>query len=542
LCATALALHASSGRVSAALTDSTLRAVVGVAAGGSTAAGAVSAEVAALVQGANKAMFYSKAKIATALVLAASAVAIACGVARRGAAAADPPAPQQSPAEQSPADRPQALQDRPLSGAQAKAEAEATVEVRGQVLDPEGNLVPGAKLYLAGSAADGPASAPQARTGPDGRSRLAVPRSELEKGAAGKSPPQVMAVAEGYGCDWSEIGPAAGELTLRLVKDVLVSGRILDPDGEPVAGAKVTVTGVSATGGDDIGSYLEAVRRGDWGYTWARDWVGPLPGRPAVLTTGPDGPFKVAGIGRERVVRFLVEGPAVASAYLNAMTRAGERVAGHGRQVYGASFDYVAVASRPIRGVVRDKDTGKPLAGGIAARPRPTFPDRRTRPMATPTNDWDPKGWWEPYVPGGEAPWDLRRVVHLHRRAGFAATWGELQRDLKDGPGKSIDRLLRGQGREGVPDNFRTVADQLAGGAGEPARLKAWWVYRMYWGPDPLGERLALVWHNHFATSNEKVNDLAAMLTALGPKATSQPDAVRAGIALVVASPEVQMA
>ena len=29
--------------------------------------------------------------------------------------------------------------------------------------------------------------------------------------------------------------------------------------------------------------------------------------------------------------------------------------------------------------------------------------------------------------------------------------------------------------------------------------------------PDPLGERLTLMWHNHFATSNVKVNDPAAM-------------------------------
>jgi uncharacterized protein (DUF1800 family) len=126
-------------------------------------------------------------------------------------------------------------------------------------------------------------------------------------------------------------------------------------------------------------------------------------------------------------------------------------------------------------------------------------------------NDWDPKGLWAPYVPGGDLPWDLRRVVHLHRRAGFAATWDETLRDLHDGPGKSIGRLLRGQTRDGVPDNFRTVADQLAERAADPAGLKAWWMYRMYWGPDPLGERLTLLWHNHFATSNEKLNDVPAM-------------------------------
>jgi uncharacterized protein (DUF1800 family) len=108
-------------------------------------------------------------------------------------------------------------------------------------------------------------------------------------------------------------------------------------------------------------------------------------------------------------------------------------------------------------------------------------------------------------------PWDLRRVAHLHRRGGFAATWGELQLDLRDGPTKSIDRLLRGQAREGVPEDFRTVSDQLACGAAEPGGLKAWWMYRMFAGPDPLGERLTLLWHNHFATSNEKVRDVSAM-------------------------------
>jgi uncharacterized protein (DUF1800 family) len=102
-------------------------------------------------------------------------------------------------------------------------------------------------------------------------------------------------------------------------------------------------------------------------------------------------------------------------------------------------------------------------------------------------------------------------VVHLHRRAGFAATWKELQRDLADGPARSIDRLLGGQAREEVPDDFGRIADQLADGASDPLRLKAWWVYRMYWGPDPLGERLTLLWHNSFATSNAKVNDLGAM-------------------------------
>lgn len=119
---------------------------------------------------------------------------------------------------------------------------------------------------------------------------------------------------------------------------------------------------------------------------------------------------------------------------------------------------------------------------------------------------------WRPYVPSKDAPWNLRRVVHLHRRAGFAATWSEIQRDLKDGPTPSIDCLLSGKLRmEGLPAEFEQTAGLLLETATDAGRLKAWWIYRMFFGPDPLGERLALMWHNHFATSAAKVKDLGVM-------------------------------
>jgi uncharacterized protein (DUF1800 family) len=122
-----------------------------------------------------------------------------------------------------------------------------------------------------------------------------------------------------------------------------------------------------------------------------------------------------------------------------------------------------------------------------------------------------PNDVWAPYAPTKDAPWDLRRAAHLRRRAGFAATWEELQRDVQDGPQAAIDRLLAGKARSaGVPENFEEVAGVLADTADEPGRLKAWWFYRMLFGPDPLAERLTLLWHNHFATSVEKV-DRAAM-------------------------------
>ena len=124
---------------------------------------------------------------------------------------------------------------------------------------------------------------------------------------------------------------------------------------------------------------------------------------------------------------------------------------------------------------------------------------------------------WSAYVPARESPWNLRRVVQLHRRAGFGATWAELQRDLADGPDKSVSRLLEGKARsQGVPEEFDSFSATLAENADEGGRLKAWWTYRMLFGPDGLTERMTLLWHNHFATSMDKVRGRQAMLRQNG--------------------------
>ena len=122
---------------------------------------------------------------------------------------------------------------------------------------------------------------------------------------------------------------------------------------------------------------------------------------------------------------------------------------------------------------------------------------------------------WAPYRPTGEAPWDLKRVVHLHRRAGFAATWREIQRDLAGDWESAVTRIIGGKARlDFLPDSFDSLAEEIGDAAvvaSSPERLKAWWVYRMLFSPDPLAERLTLMWHNHFATSNFKVGDVQIM-------------------------------
>ncbi len=121
-------------------------------------------------------------------------------------------------------------------------------------------------------------------------------------------------------------------------------------------------------------------------------------------------------------------------------------------------------------------------------------------------------GPWAPFQPSASDPWDVGKVAHLHRRAGFGATGAELRRDLKAGPTASVDRFLTPPSES--PDE-KQIYDSLRQGveaSGDSDRLKAWWLNRMLWHPDALREKLTLFWHGHFATSNRKVNSVAYML------------------------------
>src|SRR4051794_8673494 len=107
----------------------------------------------------------------------------------------------------------------------------------------------------------------------------------------------------------------------------------------------------------------------------------------------------------------------------------------------------------------------------------------------------DPSRAWSPFEPSEKDPWDLARVAHLHRRAGFSAPWPILQRDLKDGPTASIERLMQGEpiGGDGMSaSEHNELMDSMAariGPSGNLARLQAAWLYRMVFTPFPLRER-----------------------------------------------------
>ena len=127
------------------------------------------------------------------------------------------------------------------------------IAFRGRVLAPDGQPAAGAGVYtVAPRDGGGGASRPQGK----GRRRWIVPLHPPQGGTRSRrgGPPlvalTVLATADGLGPDWVDLKkPPDEELTLRLVEDsVPISGRILDLQGRPVVGAKVTRGGIKAEG------------------------------------------------------------------------------------------------------------------------------------------------------------------------------------------------------------------------------------------------------------------------------------------------------
>ena len=104
------------------------------------------------------------------------------------------------------------------------------------------------------------------------------------------------------------------------------------------------------------------------------------------------------------------------------------------------------------------------------------------------------------------------QVAHLLRRASFGATEAELDQYSSLGFAGAVDRLLN---PEQVDDS---ATDQLlaplTADLGDPKKIepaKFYWVNRMLYTQRPLLEKLTLFWHDHFATSNTKVNNAVLM-------------------------------
>jgi uncharacterized protein (DUF1800 family) len=118
---------------------------------------------------------------------------------------------------------------------------------------------------------------------------------------------------------------------------------------------------------------------------------------------------------------------------------------------------------------------------------------------------------WLPYEPTPAHPFDRRAAAHLYRRAGFSATFSELDEAVKLGPQRALERLLAGEvNHDPFTDNMQKFVTSVLGRDSTEA-LASWWLYRMRHTPAPLLEKTTLFWHGHFATSAAKVTKAKLM-------------------------------
>ena len=100
---------------------------------------------------------------------------------------------------------------------------------------------------------------------------------------------------------------------------------------------------------------------------------------------------------------------------------------------------------------------------------------------------------------------DMTLMAHLMRRAGFGATREELESLVERGYEETVEQLLHPQEQPAVDDLLLYRYHPEAEMAGGQASWGLEWLYRMVNTKCPLQEKIALLWHQVFATGNSKV-------------------------------------
>lgn len=167
--------------------------------------------------------------------------------------------------------------------------------------------------------------------------------------------------------------------------------------------------------------------------------------------------------------------------------------------------------------------------------------------------------WEGDLAPISASDWNRDRAAHLLERAGFGGTPEQIEELAALGPEGAVRRLVYfegapevnlppfdpsgafDEGLEAFPPS-RPATTDLARSQGEALgvkvkpggnrkmqpvvnkffywlrasrlethRLSYWWANRMLASPRPLEEKMALFWHGHFATTEEKVRDYRKM-------------------------------
>jgi RNA polymerase sigma factor (sigma-70 family) len=250
----------------------------------------------------------------------------------------------------------------------------------GQVVGPEGKPVKGATVFAFEVAASADLPKPRdpetvrAAADAEGKFRISLPTGKAFM-------PSLYATAGGFGIGRVETRERTDDLTIPMVLDNPITGRVVTTEGKPVAGARITIDRIA----DDIEELDDLLNRLEaWGRHKPLIRRSMRVGFPELGTStisGKDGGFRLNGGGCERVMDVEIQADGFAldrivvgnrpkfdpKPYNDAANKRAaamrDRPPTRAERLYGPSVDLIVEPEKPIRGIVKDAETGKPRVG-----------------------------------------------------------------------------------------------------------------------------------------------------------------------------------
>jgi RNA polymerase sigma factor (sigma-70 family) len=332
-----------------------VRATVAAATGGPSSVGA-----------AILARILLRGMLMTKIQIGATAALAAVGVITAGAGVRNDPQPVKEPEAPPPAAREAAGKE--------DTTPSATVEIRGVVVDPEGKPVAGAAIRAFSSDLD--SAVREATSRPDGRFAIRLPKPNEALLGYMADYPWIIASAPGFGIGWATgvshpDDPAERKVTL-TPEGPPIEGRIIDLEGRPVTGARVKLSAIWYDQKQDMAAWIARARKGAEGNLWQGLHLQPL---DRLLTiearTGPDGRFRLTGAGRDRIADLLITGEGIATTPVKVFSRPEPELRTDDRGmmvrtpllIHAPKFQLAVPRSKRVEGVIRDRDSGRPIAG-----------------------------------------------------------------------------------------------------------------------------------------------------------------------------------
>ncbi len=254
-----------------------------------------------------------------------------------------------------------------------EVEGETVFTYAGRVLSPEGKPLKGAKVHICGLNRGTIEFVEKCRSDAEGNFRFRVRREEFH-GREDREPGRYVWIgATAAGCGPAVQGAAQAKdrekLTLWLAPEQIVTDRVVDLQGKPIAGVSVSAYIRYARQAADhrLIAFDAPEQQGEISSN-----VMPYDPDLPNAVTDREGRCVLRGLGKGWLHHLFISGPTIVRTQAELVTRPEkpQRVPGAGlwngrnppRVIrYGSDFVHVAEPSKPLVGEVRDRVSGRPI-------------------------------------------------------------------------------------------------------------------------------------------------------------------------------------